>query len=171
MRINLYVGWLLMVLGLAMATAGAVAAGPATVGLLAGGAGCAAAGLFMVWIGRGWDRSLGSAAEIYRYGRPANAEVLAVSDVELDARGARTAKLRLRVAPVNESAYTTTRSVAVPGGRVPRVGETVTVKFDPNSRKDIVLLEDSFEVKDHINASADAFFGGLSGGQAQVPRD
>lgn len=41
------------------------------------------------------------------------------------------------------------------------MGETVTVKFDPNSRKDLVLLEERFEVKDHVNQSADAFFGGL----------
>jgi len=37
----------------------------------------------------------------------------------------------------------------------------VTIKFDPNSRKNFVLLEESYEVKDHITASSEALFGGL----------
>lgn len=115
----------------------------------------------MAWLGRGWDTPLDGAADLHKYGRPANAEVLAVEGARLDAAGTRTAKLSLRVSPVNESAFKTTRTVAIPGGRVPNPGETVTVKFDPNRRKDFVLLERSFEVKDHVNQAADAYFGGL----------
>jgi hypothetical protein len=33
------------------------------------------------------------------------------------------------------------------------VGEQVTVKFDPQSRKNVVLLEDNAEVVDHITAA------------------
>ena len=55
--------------------------------------------------------------------------------------------------PLNESDYKTTRTVAVPGGRVPAVGETVTIKFDPQSRKNFVLLEETYEVKSQIAAS------------------
>jgi hypothetical protein len=166
MRSLVYTGWLLVIVGLAMAIGGVAAAGSAggagmLAGLGIGGLACAASGAWMIWTGRGWDTPLDSAAELYKYGRPANAEVLAATDTKLDAQGTRTAKLALRVSPVNESDFKTTRTVAIPGGRVPNVGETVTVKFDPNSRKDFVLLEESFEVKDHINASADAFFGGL----------
>ena len=62
---------------------------------------------------------------------------------------------------MNESSFKSTRTVALPGGAVPAVGSTVTVKFDPNSRKNFVLLEESYEVKDHITASSEAFFGGL----------
>jgi hypothetical protein len=40
--------------------------------------------------------------------------------------------------------------MALPGGRVPAVGDTVTVKFDPNSRRQFVLLEESYEVIDHV---------------------
>ncbi len=171
MRYMVYSGYLLILIGAAMVVGGVVgglAGGPAAAGLLlgvgGGGLGCAAGGAFMVWLGRGWDSPLDSAADLYKYGRPANAEVLAVEGAKLDAAGTRTAKLTLRVAPVNESDYRTTRTVALPGGRVPVAGQTVTVKFDPNSRKDFVLLEESFEVKDHINQAADAYFGGLQKG-------
>jgi hypothetical protein len=166
MRVMVYMGWLMIVTGLAMVAGGIVGAGSAggaglLLGLGGGGIGCAAGGALMIWLGRGWDSPLDSAAELYKYGRPANAEVLSVTDAKLAADGTRTAKVSLHVSPVNESDYKSTRTLALPGGRVPSVGEMVTVKFDPNSRKELVLLERSFEVKDHINASADAFFGGL----------
>lgn len=167
MRYMVSSGYLLVLIGAAMVVGGVIgglAGGPAAgllLGVGGGGLGCAAGGAFMVWLGCGWDTPLDSAADLYKYGRPANAEVLAVEGAQLDAAGTRTAKLTLRVAPVNESDHKTTRTVAIPGGRVPNVGETVTVKFDPNSRKDFVLLEESFEVKDHINQAADAYFGGL----------
>lgn len=168
MRFMVFTGCAMVVLGLVMAAAGVVgglAGGPAAAGLLlglgGGGLGCAAAGAFMAWLGHGWDTPLDGADDIHKYGRPANAEVLAVEGAKLDAAGTRTAKLSLRVAPVNESVYKTARTVILPGGRIPLVGQTVTVKFDPNSRKDFVLLEESYEVKDHINQTADAFFGGL----------
>jgi len=109
--------------------------------------------LLMIWLGRGWDTPLDSAADLYKYGRPVNAEVLGVEGAQTDTRGIRTAKLSLRVSPVNESSFKTARTVAIPGGRVPNVGETVTVKFDPNSRKDFVLLEQSFEVMDALSAA------------------
>ena len=118
--------------------------------------------------GRGCCSASASAVSAARPAAPswcgsaaANAEVLSVTDAQIDVKGTRTAKLTLRVSPVNESEYKTARTVAIPGGRVPNAGETVTVKFDPHSRKDFVLLEESFEVKDHVNASADAFLGGL----------
>jgi hypothetical protein len=166
MRGMVYAGYLMIAVGIAMLIGGIAGAGSAggaglLLGLAGGGIGCAAGGALMVWLGRGWDTPLDSAADLYKYGRPANAEVLSVADAQLDAKGTRTAKLSVHVSPVNESDYKATRTVAIPGGRVPNVGETVTVKFDPNSRKDFVLLEESFEVKDHVNASADALFGGL----------
>ncbi len=101
----------------------------------------------------GWNRPLENSAELYRYGRPANATITKVEDEQLRPDGARLAKLSLRVTPVNESAYKTTRVLALPKARVPAVGERVTVKFDPESRKNLVLLEESFEVVDSITAA------------------
>ena len=148
MRISVYVGWLLAALGLAFLV-GASTQDQLFFGLVML-ASLTGPGLFMVWIGHGWDKPLDSSDELYRYGRPANATVRKVEDVMLGADGTRTAKLAVRVTPRNEGAYKTTQRVALPGGRVPAVGETVTIKFDPNSRRQFVLLEDSYQVVDHV---------------------
>jgi hypothetical protein len=148
MGFTVYAGWLLATLGVAFligaGTQDQLSFGLTMLGSLSG------PGLFMVWLGHGWDKPLESSDELYRYGRPANATVRKVEDVTLAPGGTRTAKLSLRVTPRNEGAYRTTRRVTLPGGRVPAVGETVTVKFDPNSRRRFVLLEESYEVVDHV---------------------
>jgi hypothetical protein len=150
----------MIVLGVLLGVGG-IAAGQAVTGaiLLVSLAG---SGWFMIWLGKGWDKPLDDAAELYKYGRPANAEVLSVEDASLAADGTRTAKLTVKVSPVNESSFKSTRLVALPGGTVPAVGTTLTVKFDPNSRKNFVLLEESFQVKDHVTTTSEAMFGGLS---------
>jgi hypothetical protein len=154
------IGWLMIVLGVVLGVGG-IAAGQAVTGaiLLISLAG---SGWFMIWLAKGWDKPLDDAADLYKYGRPANAEVLSIEDSSLSADGTRTAKLGLKVSPVNESSFKSTRLVALPGGVEPRVGSTVTVKFDPNSRKNFVLLEETVEVKDHVTATSEALFGGLS---------
>ena len=160
MRTLAPIGWLMIVLGVVLGVGG-IAAGQAVTGaiLLVSLAG---SGWFMIWLGKGWDKPLDDAAELYKYGRPANAEVLSVEESSLAADGTRTAKLTVKVSPVNESSFKTTRLVALPGGQVPAVGSTLTVKFDPNSRKNFVLLEESFQVKDHVTTTSEAMFGGLS---------
>lgn len=148
MRVMVYCGWLMVALGVALGAGGVVAGAPAFGAIML--ASMAGSGAFMVWLGRGWDKPLEDASELYKYGRPANAEVLKVEDEQLRPDATRLAKLTLRVAPVNESAFKTTRLLALPGGRVPAVGEQVTVKFDPQSRKNVVLLEESYAVEDHV---------------------
>jgi hypothetical protein len=163
MRITVYAGWLLAALGVAFLV-GAGTQDQFLFGLLM--LGCLTGpGLFMVWLGHGWDTPLESSDELYRYGRPANATVRKVEDVTLDADGTRTAKLSVRVTPRNEGAYRSTQRVALPGGRVPAVGETVTVKFDPNSRRQFVLLEQSYEVVDHVQQAV-----GMISSLAGTPR-
>jgi hypothetical protein len=152
MRITVHVGWLLAGLGLVF-MAGSYSQDQLSLGLIMLFS-LTGPGLFMVWLGHGWDRPLESSDELYTYGRPANATVLRVDDVTLAADGTRTAKLSLRVAPRNEGAYKATRRTALPGGRVPVVGETVTVKFDPNRRRRFVLLEENYEVVDHVRHAA-----------------
>jgi hypothetical protein len=148
MRVVVYSGWLMIALGLVLGV-GLMVGGQAALGaiLLVSLAG---SGAFMVWLGQGWDKPLEDSAELYKYGRPANATVEKVEDEQLRPDGTRLAKLTLRVAPVNESAYKTTRLLALPNARVPAVGETLTVKFDPQSRKNLVLLEERVEVEDSV---------------------
>jgi hypothetical protein len=153
MRALVYAGWLMVAIGVAILV-GAIAAGQPGFGALMLVV-MAGSGGFMLWFGRGWDKPLETAQDLYRYGRPANAIVEKVEDAALDGRGMRTAKVSLRVAPVNESAYRTTRTVALPNGRIPAVGETVTIKFDPHSRKEFVLLDEVYEVRDGVAQSRD----------------
>ena len=152
MRMTVVAGWINLavgaVIGVGAAVAGHVGFGALMLVALGG------SGAFMVWLASGWDKPLDNAAELYRYGRPANAEVLAVADERLQPDGVRLAKLKLKVTPVNESAFKTTRTLALPRGRTPIVGQGVTVKFDPQSRRNVVLLEESFRVEDHVTAAA-----------------
>jgi hypothetical protein len=151
MRMTVYSGWLMVVLGVVIG-GGAVAAGQAGFGAIML-VSLSASGAFMVWLANGWDKPLEDAAELYKYGRPANAVVEKIADETLRPDGVRTAKVTLYVSPVNESSFRTTRVLALPKARVPAVGERMTVKFDPQSRKNVVLLEEEFEVVDHITAT------------------
>jgi hypothetical protein len=146
MRVLIWAGWLMVVLGAAM-LAGSIAARSALFGVLTPLT-LAGTGVFMILLARGWDRPLASPAELHRYGRPANGTVLGITDVRLDAAGTRTAKLSLHVTPRNESSYKTRRRVVLPGARVPAEGERVTVRFDPHKRREFVLLEENYEVTD-----------------------
>lgn len=151
MRMTVYSGWLMVILGVVIG-GGAVVAGQAGFGAIML-VSLAGSGAFMVWLAGGWDKPLEDASELYKYGRPANAVIEKVSEETLRPDGVRLAKLTLRVTPVNESSFKTTRVLALPKARVPAVGEKVTVKFDPQSRKNVVLLEEEFEVVDHITAA------------------
>ena len=151
MRMTVYSGWLMIALGVVIG-GGAVAVGQAGFGAIML-VSLAGSGAFMVWLANGWDTPLEDASELYKYGRPANAIVERISEETLRPDGVRTAKVTLRVSPVNESSYKTTRVLALPKARVPAIGERMTVKFDPQSRKNVVLLEESFEVVDNITAA------------------
>jgi hypothetical protein len=160
MRWTRYAGWINIVVGIAVGI-GMFGLGLGGVGLITGVA-LVASGVFMVWLAAGWDKPLEDLSELHKYGRPANATVLAVDDVQLDPAGARTAKVKFQVAPVNESDFISTRKVELPGGRVPSVGETVTVKFDPQARKNLILLEQAYVVEDHATAAHRMFSSGTT---------
>ena len=151
MRWTYYAGWVNVIVGIAGAVM-FVALGMAPVGgiFLAGLVG---SGAFMIWLASGWDKPLERAEELHKYGRPANARVLAVDQEQATPDGGRTARVQLHVSPVNESDYKTTRTLLLPGGRAPAVGETVTVKFDPQNRKNVILLEESFVVESSTAAA------------------
>jgi hypothetical protein len=152
MRMTVVAGWINLAAGLAIGIGAVVAGQPAFGALMLVALG--GSGAFMIWLARGWDKPLDDASELYRYGRPANATVLAVGDEQLQPDGVRLARLKLHVTPVNESSFKTTRTLALPRGRTPVLGQEVTVKFDPQSRRNVVLLEESFKVEDHVTAAA-----------------
>ncbi len=150
-------GWAMIVLGVLMAVggvAGAVAVPEAGAGLLIGGVvgglSCVGGGWLMIWLGAGWDEPAKTADDIYKYGRPANAQVLEAGPVQHGADGVAAAKLRLHIAPLNEDDYKATQTVAIPPGRILAAGDLVTVKFDVHDRKSFVLLDENYPVKDQF---------------------
>ena|SRR5438034_8067097 len=145
MKMTVYSGWLMIVLGVVLGIGGAVGLS-AVFGVVMFVA-LSGSGAFMVWLASGWDKPLDDAQDLYKYGRPANATVTGVEDEQVRDGGMRTAKISLHVTPLNESDYDTTRVLALPGGQGPTVGQRVNVKFDPNSRKNLVLLDESYEVR------------------------
>src|SRR5215217_5461998 len=114
---TVYSGWLMVVLGVAIGGGAAVAGQPAFGGIML--LSLAGSGAFMVWLANGWDKPLEDATELYKYGRPANAVIEKVAEEQLRPDGVRLAKLTLRVSPVNESSFKTTRLLALPKARVP----------------------------------------------------
>jgi hypothetical protein len=153
-----YAGWVNVVAGIATGAA-MVAVGLGIIGVLTGLA-MVGSGVFMIWLAAGWDKPIEDLSTLHKYGRPANAIVLEVSEEALDGAGGRTAKLKLNVAPVNESDFIATRTLQLPGGRVPAVGETVTVKFDPQKRKNLILLEENYMVESPTAAAMRMVRGG-----------
>jgi hypothetical protein len=152
MKMTVYAGWLMVVVGVVIgigaSVAGQVGFGAIMLVSLAG------SGAFMIWLADGWDKPLENSDELYKYGRPSNATVLKVANEQLSPAGLMVAKLTLHVTPVNEPDYKTTRVLALPKGRVPAVGEQLTVKFDPQSRKNLVLLEETYVVEDSITTAS-----------------
>jgi hypothetical protein len=69
---------------------------------------------------------------------------------------------------VNESDFRTTKVLALPGGNVPQAGETVTVKFDPQNRKNVVLLAENIQVESQTAAMMRSF-GGFTSSATRPP--
>lgn len=159
MRYTYWAGWVNVLLGIVLGI-GFVPLGLAPVGAIVGVT-MVGSGAFMIWLASGWDKPLADVSELHRYGRPANARVVSVGETQLTGDGGRTAKLKLNVTPVNESDFMSTRTLLLPGGQVPAVGDVVTVKFDPRSRKNVVLLEENFQVESST-AQAMRMFSGMS---------
>jgi hypothetical protein len=125
----------------AAAIAVGMASGGALGAILFGLMFAAVAALFF-WVGS-WgvnDTAPLEDAELQRLGRPAMATVLevVVPQIATDAAAAGT-QVTLEVTPVNESAFRA-KARLTPSRAVPRVGEQVKVKFDPNKRKHLIVM-------------------------------
>ena len=159
MRWTYYAGWVNVVLGIVLGI------GSVPLGLMAVGAivlvALVGSGAFMIWLASGRDKPLEDAAQLHEFGRPAYARVLAVSEERLHPDGGRTAKVQLHIAPPNESHYKSSRTVLLPGGRVPAVGDMVTVKFDPQRHQNFVLLEENMYIESPTAAAARQMTGAI----------
>ena len=95
------------------------------------------------WVGS-WgvmgNGPLADPAELNRFGRPASASVLEVESPQLSAGGGGGARVRLEVSPRNESSFKAWATLDA-DRPTPFPGETLSVKFDPNKRKSLIVVD------------------------------
>ena len=74
------------------------------------------------------------------HGVEADATILAVSDTGVTMNKNPYVKLRLRVEPIGMAAYETEAKAMVSRVAIPRPGDGVRVKFDPNKPEDVIVV-------------------------------
>jgi hypothetical protein len=74
------------------------------------------------------------------HGVEADATILAVSDTGVTMNKNPYVKLRLRVEPMGMAAYETEAKAMVSRVSIPRPGDGVRVKFDPDKPEDVIVL-------------------------------
>jgi hypothetical protein len=77
---------------------------------------------------------------VNRIGEPAEAVVLDISDTGITINDNPKVRLKLRVYPKDREPYEATVSQVVSRVTIPRVGDRVYVKFDPNNPGNVILL-------------------------------
>ena len=82
----------------------------------------------------------GNYKRLIEYGEDAQATVLAMKDTGITINKDPYVSVRLRVQPAGQPAYETNMRVAVSRLAIPRVGDTVQVKFDPKKPKDLIVV-------------------------------
>jgi len=77
---------------------------------------------------------------VNKIGEPAAAVVLAISDTGITINDNPKVRLKLKVYPKDSEPFEATVSQVVSRVTIPRVGDRVYVKFDPNNPSDVILL-------------------------------
>ena len=103
--------------------------------LLAAGTAVFLAGMFS-----GFLTTPGNYRRIKANGVEAEATILAISDTGVTINKNPYVKLRLRVEPMGMAAYETEVKAMVSRMAIPRPGDGVRVKFDPNKPEDVIVV-------------------------------
>jgi hypothetical protein len=74
------------------------------------------------------------------HGVEADATILSISDTGVTLNKNPYVKLRLRVEPLGMAAYETEAKALVSRVTLPRPGDGVRVKFDPNKPEDVIVV-------------------------------
>jgi hypothetical protein len=74
------------------------------------------------------------------YGVEADATILAISDTGITMNKNPYVKLRLRVEPIGMAVYETEVKATVSRVSIPRPGDGVRVKFDPDKPEDVIVV-------------------------------
>lgn len=77
---------------------------------------------------------------VNKIGEPAEAVVLDISDTGITINDNPKVRLKLKVYPKDREPYEATVSQVVSRVTIPRVGDRVYVKFDPNNPSNVILL-------------------------------
>jgi len=101
----------------------------------------AAGGALFLWgMFSGFLMQPGSYRRIKANGVEAEATILSISDTGVTINKNPVAKLRLRVQPLGMAAYETEVKAMVSRVAIPRPGDGVRVKFDPNKPEDVIVI-------------------------------
>ena len=96
-------------------------------------------GVFILVTSTGWLTTPGSYRRIMQRGEDADATILAMKDTGITINKNPYVDLRLRVQPAGRPAYEVSTKVVVSRLAIPRVGDTLKVKFDPNKPQDVIV--------------------------------
>lgn len=100
----------------------------------------AGSGVFLWGMFSGFLTQPGNYRRIKANGVEAQATILALSDTGVTVNKNPVAKLRLRVEPMGMAAYEVEVKAMVSRLAVPRPGDGVRVKFDPNKPEDVIVV-------------------------------
>lgn len=100
----------------------------------------AGSGLFLWGMFSGWLTTPGNYRRIKANGVEAEATILAISDTGVTINKNPYVKLRLRVEPMGMAAYEVEVKAMVSRVAIPRPGDSVRVKFDPNKPEDVIVV-------------------------------
>ena len=96
--------------------------------------------LFLGGMFSGFLTTPGNYRRIKAHGIEAEATILAISDTGVTMNKNPYVKLRLRVEPIGMAAYETEVKAMVSRVAIPRPGDGVRVKFDPNKPEDVIVV-------------------------------
>ena len=96
-------------------------------------------GVFVVTINSRWLITSGKYQRLMQNGADADATVVAMSDTGVTVNQNPYVNLQLRVQPAGRPAYDASMKVLVSRLAIPRVGETIRVKYDPNKPQDVIV--------------------------------
>jgi hypothetical protein len=96
--------------------------------------------VFLAAMFSGFLTTPGNYRRIKANGIEAEATILAISDTGVTINKNPYVKLRLRVQPMGMAAYETEVKAMVSRIAIPRPGEGVRVKFDPNKPEDVIVI-------------------------------
>jgi hypothetical protein len=96
--------------------------------------------VFLAGMFSGYFLVPGKYRRLKAHGVEADATILAISDTGVTVNKNPYVKLRLRVEPIGVAAYETEVKAMVSRVSIPRPGDGVRVKFDPNKPEDVIVV-------------------------------